>query len=771
MTDRHNILKRTSVSGAVGVLFIAAMGLLSYFSGLRVLGSIRGDYIPMAPATSISFILLALILLTLVFKPPAKTGLFICFSVAFFVSLFGFLEGLEHFAGKDLSCEDLLIPVAGNLAEIPIGRMSPLTGLGFFVSGFVVLVFLLQNKNSSHFAFSGHLAGTLGSLTFLAGSVFALAYLYGHPLLYGHGTTIPMALTTAIGFMLLGGALMGTAGRCTFPLNALTGSSTRAHLLRFILPLSTLSVVVSGWIILRTEHIQQINPALVSAVLIGLIAVVSGFLAMRASRHIGNQIDADNVAIQQAAEALQKSSERFQRAIMDAPFPAMIYAEDGEVLTVNNAWTIFSGYTVEDIPRITDWHLKAGSEPGTPGCALIDNLYEKNTSQHKGEIAVRARSGEPRFWDVYLSPLGRDDNNRRLVLNMAVDITDRKQMENKIAQMARFPGENPNPVMRFSADGTVLYANEASERLLPYLKQRDGKILPGNFDISFAEILSSGKALPQEIDCGEITYALTLAPLSDEGLLNLYAMDISIRKQAEKKLAELTENLRVSNRDLEQFAYIASHDLQEPLRMIANYMQLIERRYKDKLDEDARDFINYAVDGAVRMQQLIDSLLEYSRLQTRKRPFEPVDLNQVLQRVLRDLEGRILEAGVQVTADPLPHVIGDALQLGLVFQNLISNALKFRSEKSPEVHIAAEEFSKHWKVTVSDNGIGIEPEHQERIFNIFHRLHSRMDYPGTGIGLAICRRIIERHGGETGVESVLKKGSTFWFTLPKKGEK
>lgn len=231
--------------------------------------------------------------------------------------------------------------------------------------------------------------------------------------------------------------------------------------------------------------------------------------------------------------------------------------------------------------------------------------------------------------------------------------------------------------------------------------------------------------------------------------------------------ANLTEELRTSNRDLEQFAYIASHDLQEPLRMIANYMQLLERRYKDQLDQDAKEFIGFAVDGAVRMQQLIDSLLEYSRLHSRKKPFESVDLNLVLQRVLRDLEGRILETGAKVTSDPLPQVFGDGVQLGLVFQNLISNALKFRGKKSPEIHISTEEFSDHWKITVRDNGIGIEPEHQERIFKIFQRLHSRAEYSGTGIGLAICKRVIERHHGETCVESSVGNGSSFWFTLPK----
>ena len=246
--------------------------------------------------------------------------------------------------------------------------------------------------------------------------------------------------------------------------------------------------------------------------------------------------------------------------------------------------------------------------------------------------------------------------------------------------------------------------------------------------------------------------------------------DITERKQAENNMLAVMRNLRASNQDLEQFAYVASHDMQEPLRMVSNYMQLLQRRYQDKLDREADEFIGYAVDGAMRMKQLIDSLLEYSRVQSRQKPFEPVDLNQVLSLVLRDLEGRVLETGAKITANPLPQVLGDGLQIGLVFQNLIGNALKFHGEKSPEVHIAAEELSKHWKITVRDNGIGIEPQYQERIFKIFQRLHGRAEYPGTGIGLAVCRRIVERHGGETGVESEYGKGSSFWFTLSKKGE-
>jgi PAS domain S-box-containing protein len=762
-------LKKLSLSGMAGVLILAVMGLLGYLPGWRTLGSIHSDYIPMAPATALSFMIFVLLLLISTFRPPEKrTFRVLCLLIAGYTALFGLLETQEYFTGIDLSLEERLFIVSGTLNGIPIGRMSPATGFGFLLSGASILFILLRQKGSMRWS---HPAALLGSLTFLTGFIFTLSYFYGQPLMYGQGSTVPMALTTALGFILLGFVLTATAGADVFPLNMLTGPSTRAHLLRFILPISVLSVIVSGWTVLVAAGETLVNPALVAALLTVALAVLAGVLATWASHHIGEQIDQDNIAIEKASDALRKSSERFERAIMDAPFPAMIYARGEEVLLINRAWSEQSGYPMEDIYRITDWRLKAYGSLNTPVCDIIEHLYEEGSPRHKGEIPIRTFNGKIRLWDLYFSPLGLDDHGRPLILEMAIDITERKEMERRITQLARFPADNPNPVMRFSSDGEILYANDASRLLMQQLKQVDGKILPGNFDRSFTELLKSGEVYRQEINCGDITYTLALAPLSEESLINLYALDISERKKTERRLAKTLDELSTSNRDLEQFAYIASHDLQEPLRMIANYVQLLERRYKDKLDQDAKDFIGYAVDGAVRMQQLIDSLLDYSRLQTRKKPFVTVDLEKVAQRVLRDLEVRILETGARITIDPLPQVYGDAVQLGLVIQNFVSNALKFRGKKNPEVYISAKETSSHWKIMIRDNGIGIEPEHQERIFKIFQRLHSRAEYPGTGIGLAICRRIMERHGGETGVESALEKGSTFWFTLPKKGEK
>ncbi len=245
--------------------------------------------------------------------------------------------------------------------------------------------------------------------------------------------------------------------------------------------------------------------------------------------------------------------------------------------------------------------------------------------------------------------------------------------------------------------------------------------------------------------------------------------DITERKQAEANLKKALENLESSNKELEQFAYVASHDLQEPLRMISSFVQLLERRYKEKLDGDASEFINYVVEGANRMQRLINDLLSYSRLSTRGKPFESVDCESILGQVHSNLQKAIEESGVLITHTSLPTVMADLSQLVQLLQNLIGNAIKFRRGDPSIVHISAEQNKNEWVFSVHDNGIGIAPEYYERIFIIFQRLHGKEDYPGTGIGLSICKRIVERHGGKIWIDSELGKGSTFYFTLPIKG--
>jgi PAS domain S-box-containing protein len=253
----------------------------------------------------------------------------------------------------------------------------------------------------------------------------------------------------------------------------------------------------------------------------------------------------------------------------------------------------------------------------------------------------------------------------------------------------------------------------------------------------------------------------------ESGVL-MFAEDISARKKAEDQLRRYHDEIERSNAELQQFAYVASHDLQEPLRMVSSYMGLLERRYKGRLDADADEFIGYAVDGAKRMRMLINDLLEYSRVGTHGKPFGPVDCQTLLNRSLDNLQLMIEDSGATVTHDHLPTVIGDGAQLMRLFQNLINNSLKFSKDASPLIHVSAEPCDGDWLFSVHDNGIGIDPKYADRIFVIFQRLHGREEYPGTGIGLAICKKIVERHGGRIRVQSEQDKGATFIFTIPRK---
>ncbi len=246
--------------------------------------------------------------------------------------------------------------------------------------------------------------------------------------------------------------------------------------------------------------------------------------------------------------------------------------------------------------------------------------------------------------------------------------------------------------------------------------------------------------------------------------------EVEIRKRAEEGVRRYAEELKRSNQELEHFAYVASHDLQEPLRTVSSFSQLLGRRYKGKLDADADEFILFIVEGATRMQTLINDLLAFSRVGTRGNPFLPVAAEEILRAAEENLEVSITESRAVITHDPLPTLRADATQLRQLLQNLISNSVKFRrAEEDPRIHISAARLQGAWRVSVRDNGIGIASPYFDRIFIIFQRLHGREDYPGTGIGLAICKKIVERHGGRIWVESEPGKGATFYFTIPDEG--
>lgn len=334
--------------------------------------------------------------------------------------------------------------------------------------------------------------------------------------------------------------------------------------------------------------------------------------------------------------------------------------------------------------------------------------------------------------------------------------------------------------------GNIIYCNKTAERIFGY---RTGEVFGAPLTLLMPEryhelqeqgirqFISAGDAtvvgktvelIGRRKDGGEFPIELSLATwkTGEETFFTAIIRDITERKQIQDDLAEKAAALTNSNQELQQFAYVASHDLQEPLRMITGYTQLLAKRYHGKLDQDADEYIAYAVDGAKRMHGLITDLLAYSRVGTSGKEFSAVEFEAVLKTTLTNLQVAIQESGAVVTHDKLPALSCDGGQIGQLLQNLIGNALKYRNSRPPEIHIGCKREGSHWVFSVKDNGIGISPEYAERIFVIFQRLHTREEYPGTGIGLALCKKIVERHGGHIWVESQVGEGATFHFTLP-----
>jgi PAS domain S-box-containing protein len=345
-----------------------------------------------------------------------------------------------------------------------------------------------------------------------------------------------------------------------------------------------------------------------------------------------------------------------------------------------------------------------------------------------------------------------------------------EQLRNVIEKIA-------DGIIILNKDGTIRFANPAAEKLFDrraeefYGKEFGFPLIAGE-STEINIVRNNGRMCSAEMRVVEIewekktAYLASIRDITEIKKSAEFKAEVKERKKSEAQLRKQKEELERSNQELEQFAYVASHDLQEPLRMVTSYVQLLARRYKGKLDGDADDFIGFVFDGATRMQRLINDLLAFSRVGTRGKELVLIDSAASVEKAVSNLQLAIEDSGAAVTYDELPTVMADDTQFVQLFQNLIGNAIKYRDVSPPEIHIGADRRNGKWVFSIRDNGIGIDQRYKERIFVIFQRLHTKEKYSGTGIGLALCKKIVERHGGHIWVESGAEKGSVFYFSVP-----
>jgi PAS domain S-box-containing protein len=488
-----------------------------------------------------------------------------------------------------------------------------------------------------------------------------------------------------------------------------------------------------------------------------------------------------------------ESEARYRGLLEAAPDAMVVVNQAGEIVLLNVQAEKQFGYSRDEL---IGQKVKNIIPKGFAERLIADNLRPAADAlaQQIGtgiELNGRRKDGSEFPIEIMLSPL---ESTEGILITAAIrDISVRKAAEKHLAQMeGRYRGlleAAPDAMVVVNQAGEIVLLNVQAEKQFGYSRdeligQKVKNIIPQGFAerLIADDLRSTADALAQQIGTGieltarrkngsEFPIEIMLSPLkSSEGILVTAAIrDITERNKSEEHLVKTIGELKRSNDELQQFAYVASHDLQEPLRMVASYTQLLAQRYKGRLDSDADEFIGYAVDGSNRMQGLIQDLLAYSRAGTNGKVLREISSENAFKGALANLRTTIGENGAIVTHDLLPAITTDDTQLTQVFQNLVGNAIKYRGAEVPHVHVsAAKNGGNEWIFSVRDNGLGIDPQYFERIFVIFQRLHGREEFKGTGIGLAICKKVVERLGGRIWVESQLQKGSTFYFALPEK---
>jgi PAS domain S-box-containing protein len=702
--------KTYSLIFTISVILIAILGLLGYVPGWQLLASGNPKYIPMAPSTIILFILSALALLKFSGKGISYTGIYIAISV--FITLFGLTETIGFFVGAEINFENLLVPEMGYLNGVPVARMSPSTGILFFVSGLILFLLIAKTKWPEKYNWVQNFHGFLNLLLLISAFIFVLAYLYGKPLLYGSPGIIPMALTTALAFLLLSFAFI-TREKNAFPLSLISGNTTRSFLLRYILPITIISFILGGLVVFFSLSTSNINPAILASVLTILLATGAVVFASLITRHLGRKIDRQKNELNESRKVLQESEEQI-RLLLDSTAEGIYGTDTNGICTFVNKAALellkyknkkqLIGKNMHDVLHHPAPHI---SENEYGNCSFFFT-YKTGVPAYSENIFLN-RSDRSKFRAEFVSlPIQRNNKITGSVVTFW-DITERKKSEEELFRLK---------------NELEIKVNQRTVELQDKVNKLDK---------------SQTAMLYMVEDLNRIT----------------------------TELKNERQKLQLSNEELEAFTYSVSHDLRAPLRAIKGFSNFLREDYSEKLDNEGKRFVDTIRNNASKMDRLITTLLNLSRVSRVKLNFSEVDMKAVAQSMFIETASEKENEQFEVDFKPMSSVKCDLGLIKQVWQNLISNSLKYSSKSDvKKIEIGSEQGKGETTFYVKDFGAGFNPKYKNKLFGPFQRLHKDDEFEGTGVGLAVTHRIITRHGGRIWAESELNKGATFWFSIP-----
>lgn len=777
----------------ITVLFLSVLDLVGWLFDITILKSLGFDWIPMKIITASCLILSVVAIVVLkedLFSAVRKP---VVIAISVFIFLISLLTMYVYLYFSETGHDPGFINYPFFNAFLPFKmRMALVSSFEFLLTAFILLFFSADTKKKTE------VANLLTIPIFLVSYFVITSYLL-EVNSFSSANKIPVALNTSFAFIALSLAIVLIYENDNWFLKLSISDETGFLMARKLLPPLMILPVVIGWLRINGEHVATFTSEegtimvamtylICFLILIWLTTRSMNIIDLRRLKSEDDLIKSHN-ELQLRERELQSTKYYLENLINYANAPIIVWNPDTEIQLFNHAFETLTGYSSLDV---------LGRK--------LDILFPKASLSESNE---KIKLSLTENWQTIEIPILTKNKDVKIVLWNSANIydSDNKTVLSTIAQGHDITG-------RIAAEQALLRSKEKLDLALENgqigvwewnvkidsfeCDRRMGKIFGIDRDtisMKFDDFVS----YIHEEDISHFRRSVQLAVNQNTPLNTVFrtrqgpdgfnhvsvkalveggtdgkpvkmsgvCFDITeMKKGAEKALFFLNEDLVRSNLELEQFAYVASHDLQEPLRMVSSFTQLLSQRYKDKLDDDANEFIRYAVEGAQRMQTLINDLLEYSRVETRGKNPAPIDMHTILGQVIVNLSVRIKEKNALITNDDLPVVTADSRQMLQLLQNLIANAIKF-CDTSPRVHISSVEENNQFVFSVSDNGIGIEQQYYDRIFQIFQRLHARDEYGGTGIGLAICKRIAERHGGKIWLESKPGEGTIFYFSIPK----